>query len=534
MNENVEQWQVRKPAVSSPEGAVAAQHWQAARAGAAMLAQGGNAVDAAVACAMALNVVEPWMCGLGGSGFLVVWLAEEKAARVFNFQGTLARAIDPADYPLDADEPASLMGYPGVRDQANVRGYGAITLPGAVAGLSAALAAHGRLLWAEVLAPSIALAERGLPVDWHATLQVALAMDLIRRDPAASEIYLPDGVPPLPETHRPLPALTATLRTLAEEGPQSFYQGSLAPKIAADLQAGGSRITAEDLAGYTVEQHAPLSGSHRGAAVHTAGETSGGARLLDMLAYLGAEFTPGKAVGPDTWTAYARGLDQAFATHKRKVGLAAAGAEEGGCTSHMSAVDAQGNMVALTYTLLNRFGSGVVLPQTGILMNNSVSYFDPRPGNPVSMAGGKRINSSNMCPTIATRDGQALFAVGASGANHIVPCTAQITALLLDYGISLEEAFHSPRIDASARGSVRANPAMGAAGLAALAEVFELEVAQLMVFPKLYSCPSGVLRDPATGICWGAADPSAPAAGAATPAPFSLASEGTGTAALRA
>src|SRR3546814_3174838 len=91
----------------------------------------------------------------------------------------------------------------------------------------------------------------------------------------------------------------------------------------------------------------------------------------------------------------------------------------------MSAVDSEGNMVALTYTLLNRFGSGVVLPQTGILMNNAVAYFDPRPGNPVSLAGGKRINSSNMCPTIATRDGAALFAVGASGANHIVPCTAR-------------------------------------------------------------------------------------------------------------
>ena len=101
---------------------------------------------------------------------------------------------------------------------------------------------------------------------------------------------------------------------------------------------------------------------------------------------------------------------------------------EGGCTSHMSAVDGDGNMAALTYTLLNRFGSGVVLPGTGILMNNAVSYFDPRPGFPTSMAGGKRINASNMCPTIAVRAGRALFAVGASGANHIVPCTLQIAA----------------------------------------------------------------------------------------------------------
>ncbi len=269
---------------------------------------------------------------------------------------------------------------------------------------------------------------------------------------------------------------------------------------------------------YEALEHDPLVGTHRGAAIHTAGETSGGPRLLEMLAYVEQNLTPGEAVGPETWIAYARGLDQAFATHKRKVGLV----QQAGCTSHMSAVDGEGNMAALTYTLLSRFGSGVVLPQTGILMNNSVSYFDPRPGNPISIAGGQRINASNMCPTIAARDGAALFAVGASGANRIVPCTAQITALLLDYGLSLEEAFHTPRVDASSRGSVRADPAMGEPALAELRKVFEVEVGQLMVFPKLYSCPSGVMRDPADGTCWGMADKSSPISGAATPAPFSL------------
>jgi len=528
VNDNVEQWRVRKTAVASREGAVASQHWQAARAGAAALAEGGNAVDAAVACAMALNVVEPWMCGLGGSGFMVVWLAKEKRARVLNFQGALPQAIDLADYPLDPREPPSLMLYPGVKDRANERGYGSITVPGAVAGLGQAVARFGRLPWDRVLAPAIRLAERGLPVDWHASLQIGLAMDLLRRDPTASAIYLPDGVPAKPESWRALPALSATLKILAAEGPGAFYEGPLAAKIAADLRAGGSRITTDDLAAYTVEQPEPLSGRHRGVEIHTAGAVSGGQRLLDMLAYVEQNLTPGGTVGADTWIAYARGLDAAFATHKAKVGLdeKVGGVQQGGCTSHMSAVDGEGNMVALTYTLLNRFGSGVVLPQTGILMNNAVAYFDPRPGNPVSLAGGKRINSSNMCPTIATRDGEALFAVGASGANHIVPCTAQITALLLDYGLSLEEAFHTPRIDASARGTVRADPAMGEAALVALGKVFKLEVAQQLVFPKLYSCPSGVSRDPASGQCWGIADVSQPSAGAATPAPFTLPGEG--------
>ncbi|MGF1594907.1 MAG: gamma-glutamyltransferase family protein [Kiloniellaceae bacterium] len=527
MNEDVEQWRVRKAAVSSEAGAVAAQHWLAARAGAAMLAEGGNAVDAAVACAMALNVVEPWMCGLGGSGFMVVWLAREKRARVLNFQGQLPRGIAIADYPLDPAEPPSLMLYPGVKSRANERGYGSITVPGAVAGLGRASERFGRLPWERLLAPAVELARRGLPVDWHGTLQIALAMDLLRDDGAAADIYLPDGVPAKPETFRPLPALAATLTTLAAEGPGAFYAGPLAESIAADLQAGGSRISAADLAAYEVEEPAPLSGRHRGVEVHTAGEVSGGQRLLDMLAYVERHLTPGAAVGTDTWIAYARGLDAAFATHRRKVGLDRdVGNQQGGCTSHIGAVDGEGNMVALTYTLLNRFGSGVVLPRSGILMNNAVGYFDPRPGNPVSIEGGKRINSSNMCPTIATRDGEALFALGASGANHIVPCTAQLTALLLDYGLSLEEAFHTPRIDASARGSLRADPRMGAAALAELRRHFTVEVAQQLVFPKLYSCPSGVARDPGTGTCSGISDVSQPVAGAATPAPFRLEEDG--------
>jgi gamma-glutamyltranspeptidase/glutathione hydrolase len=518
MNRNVEQWQVRKPAVVSERGVVAAQHWLAASAGAGILAQGGNAVDAAVACAFALGATEPWMCGLGGSGYLVVWLAETKTAHVIDFQGVLARAIDPADYPLDPRVPDSIMGFPGVVDNRNVAGYGSITLPGAVAGLSQAVGRFGRLSLDTVMTPAIDLADRGLPVDWHATLQIALAMDLLRNDPAAADIYLPKGVPARPEQYLPLGKLAETLRRVAEHGPDGFYQGPIAESMAADLARGGSPITVEDFAAYDAVLHATLVGEHRGATLHTAGETSGGPRLIEALAYVAEHLAPGGQVGAQTWRAYAGGLDRAFRSHKQRLGRA----PEGGCTSHMSAVDTEGNMAALTYTLLNRFGSGVVLPGTGILMNNAVSYFDPRPGLPTTMAGGKRINASNMCPTIAVRDGQALFAVGASGANHIVPCTMQITGLLLDDGLTLEQAFHAPRIDASDRGNIRVNPAAGEAVIADLGRDHDLEIAQLLVYPKLYSCPSGVLRDPETGLNHAMSDPSNPVAGAAAEAPFEV------------
>jgi gamma-glutamyltranspeptidase/glutathione hydrolase len=518
MNRNVEQWQVRKPAVVSERGVVAAQHWLAASAGAGILAQGGNAVDAAVACAFALSATEPWMCGLGGSGLLVVWQAESQSAQVIDFQGVLAKAIDPADYPMDPTVPGSIMGFPGVVDNRNVVGYGSITVPGAVAGLSQAMARFGRLALDTVMTPAIDLADRGLPMDWHATLQIALAMDLLRNDPAAAGIYLPKGVPAQPEQYLPLGKLAETLRRVAENGPEGFYEGPVAESMAADLARGGSPITMEDFAAYETESRDSLAGVHRGATLHTAGETSGGPRLIEALGYVAEHLAPGSEVGAETWRAYADGLDRAFRSHERRLGRV----PESGCTSHMSAIDAEGNMAALTYTLLNRFGSGVALPGTGILMNNAVSYFDPRPGFPTTMAGGKRINASNMCPTIAVRDGQALFAVGASGANHIVPCTMQITGLLLDHGFTLEQAFHAPRIDASDRGNIRVNPAAGAAVIADLGRDHALEIAQLLVFPKLYSCPSGVLRDPETGINHAMTDPSNPVAGAAAEAPFEL------------
>ena len=506
MNRNVEQWDVRKRAVSSGRGVVAAQNWMAAAAGADALSKGGNAVDAAVACAFALNAVEPWMCGMGGSGYMVIWLADESRAVAIDFQGMLPKGINLADYPLDPTVPDAIMGFPGVAENANVIGYKSITVPGAVAGLSAALEQHGRLGLDTVLGPTIQLAERGLPVDWHATLHIALEAAELAKFRASAALFLPDGHAAQPEQYLPLKKLTETLKALSNEGPDTFYNGRISEKIASDLLAGGSRLDADDLAAYKALFIEPLVGEHRGAKLYTPGETSGGLRLNEALGYIEANLDLDQPIGAHTYATYANALNQAFRNHERRLGR--------GCTSHMSAVDAEGNMVALTYTLLNRFGSKVMLPSTGILMNNSVSYFDPRPGYPTTMEGHKRINASNMCPTLCVRDNQALFAVGASGANYIVPCTLQITAFLLDYGISLEEAFNLPRIDAGGRQSIRVDPALGDDVIAALAEEFELEIAQNLVFPKLFSCPSGVSRDPQTGVTQGAADKANPVAGA--------------------
>ena len=180
----------------------------------------------------------------------------------------------------------------------------------------------------------------------------------------------------------------------------------------------------------------------------------------------------------------------------------------------MSAIDADGNMVALTYTLLSRFGSKVVLPETGVIMNNAVSYFDPRRGKPTSIEPRKRINASNMCPTICIRDDEAVFAIGASGANHIVPCTMQLAAFMLDYGMSLENALNTPRIDAGYEDYIRVDPEIGHRAIAELSKEFKVEIAQNLVFPKLYACPSGVYRNAGTGQTEGCCDKMNPSSGA--------------------
>ena len=159
--------------------------------------------------------------------------------------------------------------------------------------------------------------------------------------------------------------------------------------------------------------------------------------------------------------------------------------------------------------------------------NNSVSYFDPRPGYPTSMQGGKRINSSNMCPTVCVKDGEAKFSIGASGANHIVPCTMQLAAFLLDYNLTLEEAFNLPRIDVNETNLITVDPDVGNETINKLSKSFEINIAQNLVFPKLYSCPSGVYRDTKSGNTFGFGDRNSPVAGACSEGLYNLSSEGT-------
>lgn len=481
--ERTEQWELRKPALSSVGGIVTAQHWRAAQVGGQVLDKGGNAVDAAVATALALQTCEPWMSGLAASGYCMV---REPAGEVsvIDFTGVTPAKTNVAAYPLDSEAGSSFLGFPAVIGNRNVVGWGAVCVPGAVAGLSAALDRFGTWGWDAVLAPTIDLVDQGLVVDWHTTLAIALAAADLGRDAAASALFMPNGVPPSPGQRLPFTGLAETLRTLADHGPDAFYKGPIGAALVADARDGGSEITEDDLSAYAPTIAPPQWLGRSLGRVAVPPITSGGQRLIDTL-----QAMDGISVGADGFVAMADALQTAFAAHRRRLGH---GEPDGSSTTHLNVVDGQGRVAVITFTLLNRFGARVVSPRTGMLMNNGMAWFDPRPGFANSLAAAKR-GANNMCPVIAERpDGSPWFALGASGGNQIVPALAQLIWFLMEGQQSIEEAMHSPRIDTGFSASVRAYPTLDPAIVTALSQRFAVTLNQPVVFPRLYASPSGI------------------------------------------
>jgi len=508
-----------KAVVKSRHGVVAAQTRLAAAVGAAVLAEGGNAVDAAVATAFAANVVEPWMNGLGGCGFMVVAMAGGAPAEVVDFAVVAPAGLNPADYPLTgAAATADSFNWAAVQDDRNLKGYPSIAVPGQVDGMRVALERFGTIGWARALAPAIALAERGLPLEWPATLQIAVCARDLRPFPATAAVYLPDGLPPVPpdegKGYLPLGNLPRTLRRLAEAGGRDFYEGEIGAALLRDLQAGGNRMSREDLRGYRATIMPALDIAYRGAAIAAVPGLSGGPTLADILACLPAalprESRLAEGPGPAAYAAYAQVLDSAYAARLANLGHGAAAPS---CTTHLSVVDRDGNMVSLTQTLLSYFGSKVLLPETGVLMNNGILWFDPQPGRPNSIAPGRR-PLSNMSPVVAYRNGKPWLALGASGGRRIVPAVAQLLSFVMDYGMTLEEAFQQPRLDVSGEGRAvlddRLSPEVERAVAAHLPVVRE----PLALYPGQFACPSAVLRDAATGLAYGMVEIASPTGGA--------------------
>jgi gamma-glutamyltranspeptidase / glutathione hydrolase len=515
-----ETWSLRKPVVTAAGGLVAAQHAGAAEVGAQVLEAGGNAVDAALATSLALGVLEPWMSGLGGGGFMVI-AKPDGAAEVIDFGMVAPSRLDSTAYPLADGRDDELFGWPAVLEQRNLLGPLSIAVPGQAAGLGLAHRRHASLPWPELCAPAIALAKRGLPVTWHTTLRIAVAAgDLIRFD-AARDIYLRGGVPPVPDpdgtpAYLPLGRLADTLERLAAAGPEDLISGELARLLVRDLEAAGGVLALDDLAGHRARPGEALLTGHAGATFATPGGLTAGPTFAHALELLRGEVPPGKP-GPAAYAAWAEALLVAYQARLATMGDVEH-RRDSACTTHLCMVDRAGTMVSLTQTLLSVFGSKVVSPSTGILLNNGIMWFDPRPGGPNAIAPGKR-PLSNMCPVIALQGGRPWFALGASGGRRILPAVLQISSMLAAAGLDLESAFHTPRIDVSGGPEVTADRRLPAEVLAQLHARFTVRAVEHGVLPNLFACPTAVLRDPRTARASGMTDPMQPTAGVAAACP---------------
>jgi gamma-glutamyltranspeptidase/glutathione hydrolase len=456
-------------------GIVVAAHPLAAKAGLDILKKGGNAIDAASAAALALGVVTPAFCGIGGGGFALIRLAQEDKAIFVDYR---ERA------PGTAKEEMFRLSRNGkvVRSENSV-GYRAVAVPSCVAGHSFMLEKFGNISLKDVLEPAAQYARRGFKVSKVMADVLNASVSKLRSFKISSAIYLRRGGKPFHSGDRiRLKDLANSLNSIANNGPREFYDGSIAKKIYQDVASNNGLLSQGDLGNFRPTVREPVRGTYKNFEIISAPPpSSGGVIILQTLNMLEnyrlkelshnstqalhlisealirsyANCRP-KICDPDFSEVpadsliskdFARDLSSTITLDAASVasGVADLPKAPTSSTSHLSVIDREGNAVALTESVECYFGSGVVVPRTGILLNDTMHDFDPRPGQPNSVGAGK-IPMSSMCPTIVMKDGKPLLAAGSAGATRIVSSTFQTVLNILEFGMSVEEAVAAPRI----------------------------------------------------------------------------------------
>ncbi|MGD9546355.1 MAG: gamma-glutamyltransferase [Candidatus Krumholzibacteriia bacterium] len=472
---------VESPAAAE-HGMVVSAHPAASRAGVGILRQGGNAVDAAIATALALAVCEPYSSGLGGGGFLVCFDAGTGRVSALDARET-APAAAHRDMFVRGGAPVDSLSRDGALS---------VGVPGLARGLWEAHRAQGRLPWAQLVQPAVVLARGGIPVSQM--LAERIAEERHRFNPAARAVFLPGGGVPQIGTILVQEDLAATLEAIALDGPDAFYRGPVAAAIAAVTAPGGRGITLDDLAGYQAVWREPIHGRYRGCDVWSMPPpSSGGVHLVQMLNVLegfdleGAGFGSAAAVHPMTEAmkfafadrsrflgdpdfvpvpvarltgpAYADSLRSLIRPDRAIPAAAIDGATlvhpESAHTTHLSVVDADGDAVAATLTINLSFGSGWMAAGTGVMLNDEMDDFVAAPGfaNAFGLVGGEANSAapgkrplSSMTPTIVLQDGRVKMVTGAPGGSRIITTTLQTIVNVLDHGMDALQAVSAPRI----------------------------------------------------------------------------------------
>jgi gamma-glutamyltranspeptidase/glutathione hydrolase len=502
---------VTKQTPLAPRGLVVAEHPLGARVGAAVLEEGGNAVDAAVATAFAMTVVEPFMSTIAGSGTMLVHLEKRGETVALDFNGVAPARAHEGMFRLIGGVSSGLFPWPRVEGAANEYGHASVAVPGSVAGLVLALERYGTMELADVLAPAIALAREGFVPDWYQALTTARSLEELGAFPESARTYLRAGR----AIHRPpslepgervtYPDLARSLELVARDGADAFYRGAIAQAIHEEMAAHGGLVTREDLAAYEVRVGPPLTGRYRDLDLVLAPAATGGVTALEILNVL-EQFPPNHvgwqttgglhfraeavrrafadrfehlgdpAVVKAPWgqlvsKAYARAVAAELRPSRAAVagGRRRAPASGDDCTTHVGVVDRQRNMVALTHTAVSLFGSRVVVKGTGILLNNGMIWFDPEPGRPNSIGPRKRA-LVNMVPLLAFRRGEPYLTLGAPGGRRIISAIPQVLATLVDGRVALQAAIEAPRLHTEG-GELLVDERVGDKALAGLARL---------------------------------------------------------------
>lgn len=465
----------KKPATSS-RGMVVSNHPLASSAGVEMLAAGGNAVDAAIATLFALTVVEPMMVGIIGGGMAHI-RTSDGSHRFIDGQSTVPLAVKPDTYTSKPGSPHDV--FDTVGDE-NLNGAKAVAVPGSLKAWCETLARFGTMSLADVMQPAIKFASRGYAATPYLCECIADGADVMRKDKPISAIYLPDGVPLKPGERVVQSEYAETLAYIAQHGADALYNGLLGNVLVDYMKATGGFIAHQDLKTYSTVERQPIRADYRGwqimgppppaaSGVHIAQMLNilegydiaslgfGTAQTIHYLAeVMKIAFADRAAASGDpayikvpverlTSKAYAAARRRAIDDGRAQAWGAGVEQLESAHTTHMTAADSFGNVVATTQTINNLFGARILIPGLGTIPNNYMHLYDPRPGHALSLAAGKRVTTS-MSPMMALRDGRLRFALGLPGGKRIFPSAMQALVNLIDHGMTLQEAVEAPRV----------------------------------------------------------------------------------------
>ncbi|HXR94437.1 MAG TPA: gamma-glutamyltransferase [Rhizomicrobium sp.] len=471
------------PPVEAPDGMAVSSQRDASKAGAEILAAGGNAIDAAVAVGYALAVVHPCCGNIGGGGFATIHLANGKDTFI-NFR---EKAPGAAKSTMYQDANGNVI--PGL----SIHGYLAIGVPGTVMGMERMLKEYGTMTRAQVMAPAIKLADEGYVLQEGDARGYVNAAKAFAKQPNVAAIFLNNGEPYKAGERLEQKQLAATLKEISAQGPDVFYKGDIAERVVAASKANGGILTMKDFADYTTTESAPLTCSYRGyRIISSPPPSSGGASMCEILnilsaypmnkmpvhsaksvhymveamrhAYVDRNFSlgdPAFVKNPIACLLSAKHaadirakIDPVKATPSSEVKI---GVEphESTETTHYSVVDKMGNAVSVTYTINGGFGAQVIAGDTGFFLNDEMDDFTSKVGAPNmfglvqgdnnSIQPGKRPLSS-MAPTLVTKNGKVVMVTGSPGGSRIITITLESILNVIDHNMDVQAAVDTPRI----------------------------------------------------------------------------------------